>query len=222
VRVGVPLGVTFSFLVAAPMVNEVALVLLFGLFGWRVAVLYLVAGLSIAIASGWVLGRLRLERHLEPWVAELAGTGADDARAEALSWAQRVRAGAGAVREIVGRVWVYVVAGIAVGAGIHGYVPEGVMAAIMGKDAWWSVPLAVLLGVPMYANAAGIVPIIQALLAKGAALGTVLAFMMAVIGLSLPETVILRNVLRLPLILAFIATVATGIVIVGVLFNAVV
>jgi uncharacterized membrane protein YraQ (UPF0718 family) len=204
------------------MVNEVALVLLFGLFGWRIALVYLAAGMGIAIVSGWVLGRLRLERHLEPWVAELAGTGTGDEAAETLSWPRRVRVGLGAVREIVGRVWVYVVAGIAVGAAIHGYVPEGVMASIMGRDAWWSVPLAVLLGVPMYANAAGIIPIVQALLAKGAALGTVLAFMMAVIGLSLPETIILRNVLRLPLIVAFIGTVATGIIVVGMLFNLIV
>jgi hypothetical protein len=222
VEAGVPLGVTFSFLIAAPMVNEVALVLLFGLFGWRIALLYLVAGLSVAVISGWVLGRLHLERYVEPWVYELASPPATHRDHPAIPWPVRVRGGLEAVREIVGRVWLYVIAGIAVGAGIHGYVPEGLMAGIMGKAAWWSVPVAVLLGVPMYANAAGIIPIVQALLAKGAALGTVLAFMMAVVGLSLPETIILRKVLQLPLIAAFVGIVAAGILLVGYLFNLIV
>jgi len=219
VEAGVPLGVTFSFLVAAPMVNEVALVLLFGLFGWKVALLYLSTGLSIAMLSGWVLGRLHLERHVEPWVYALDGAAPEGEGVGTPGWAERVAAGREAVREIVGRVWPYVVAGIAVGAGIHGYVPEGVLAAFLGKGAWWSVPVAVLLGVPMYSNAAGIVPVVQALLEKGAALGTVLAFMMAVIGLSLPETIILRKVLRPPLIAAFVGVVAVGILVVGYLFN---
>ena len=187
VTAGVPLGVTFSFLISAPMVNEVALVLLFGLFGWKVAALYLGTGLLIAIVAGWVIGRLRLERHVEPWVYEMQA-GAADACRRALDLGRAAcDAGLEAVRDIVGKVWPYVLAGIAVGAGIHGYVPENFMASIMGKGAWWSVPLAVLIGVPMYSNAAGIIPIVQALLEKGAALGTVLAFMMAVIGLSLPE-----------------------------------
>ena len=215
---GVPLGVTFSFLISAPMVNEVALVLLFGLFGWKVAGLYLATGLFIAFTAGWVLGRLRLERWLEPWVLEsraVAGNAAD----ERLAWNDRLDRAGTAVREIVGKVWKYVVLGIAVGAGIHGYVPDGRLAGIMGRDAWWSVPAAVLLGVPMYSNAAGIIPVVQALLEKGAALGTVLAFMMAVIGLSLPEVVILRKVLRPPLIAAFVGIVACGILVVGYLFN---
>jgi uncharacterized membrane protein YraQ (UPF0718 family) len=218
VEAGVPLGVTFSFLISAPMVNEVALVLLFGLFGWKVAGLYLATGLLIAIVAGWVLGRLRLERYIEPWVHEtrLGQSGQPD---ELLSWNDRVERALQAIREIVGKVWPYVVAGIAVGAGIHGYVPEGLMAGIMGKSAWWSVPAAVLIGVPMYSNAAGIIPVVQALLEKGAALGTVLAFMMAVIGLSLPETIILRKVLRPPLIAAFVGIVACGILVVGYLFN---
>ena len=219
VTAGVPLGVTFSFLVAAPMVNEVALVLLFGLFGWRVAAIYLGAGLAIAMLSGWVLGRLHLERHVEAWVyATKSGSAAEAGPA---SWAERVRFGLDAVRDIVGRVWPWVLAGIAVGAGIHGWVPTDFMAGIMGRGAWWSVPLAVLVGVPIYSNAAGVVPIVEALLEKGAALGTVLAFMMAVIGLSLPETIILRKVLRPPLIAAFVGVVAGGILIVGYLFNAV-
>ena len=201
VTTGVPLGVTFSFLVSAPMVNEVALVLLFGLFGWKVAGLYLGTGLLIAIISGWVIGKLRMERHVEDWVFQTqTGPGAGDER---LDWPARVRFGLDAVKDIVGRVWFYVLLGIGVGAGIHGYVPENFMASIMGKQAWWSVPLAVLLGVPMYSNAAGIIPIVQALLGKGAALGTVLAFMMSVIALSLPEAIILRKVLKPRLIATF-------------------
>jgi uncharacterized membrane protein YraQ (UPF0718 family) len=218
VEAGVPLGVTFSFLISAPMVNEVALVLLFGLFGWKVAGLYLATGLLIAIGAGWVLGRLRLERYIEPWVHETR-LGVGGPIEEDLTWDDRAQRALQAVREIVGKVWPYVVGGIAVGAGIHGYVPEGLMAGIMGKSAWWSVPAAVLVGVPMYSNAAGIVPVVQALLEKGAALGTVLAFMMAVIGLSLPETIILRKVLRPPLIAAFVGIVACGILMVGYLFN---
>jgi uncharacterized protein len=172
---------------------------------------------TIAIVAGWILGRLRLDGWIEPWVLSARALGAEeDAR---LTFEDRIGAGREAVREIVGRVWPFVVAGIAVGAAIHGYVPEDFMASIMGKDAWWAVPLAVLIGIPMYANAAGIIPIVQALLEKGAALGTALAFMMAVIGLSLPETIILRKVLRPPLIATFVGVVALGILIVGFLFN---
>jgi len=220
VTTGVPLGVTFSFLVSAPMVNEVALVLLFGLLGWKVAALYMSMGLLIAIGSGWTIGRLKLERFIEPWVFAVppAGAGESDERFSSLD---RLRAGLDAVRDIVGRVWPYVLAGIAVGAGIHGYVPENFMASLMGKGAWWAVPVAVLIGIPMYSNAAGIIPVVQALLAKGAALGTVLAFMMAVIGLSLPETIILRKVLRPQLIAVFIGVVGTGILMVGYVFNAI-
>jgi uncharacterized membrane protein YraQ (UPF0718 family) len=220
VEVGIPLGVTLSFLVSAPMVNEVALVLLFGLFGWKIAALYLATGLGIAIVSGLVLGRLRLERWVEPWVYESMHSDAAY-EGERLGVPGRVAKGLDAVREIVGKVWPWVLAGIAVGAGVHGYVPEGLLAGIMGKSAWWSVPAAVLVGVPMYSNAAGIIPIVQALLEKGAALGTVLAFMMAVIALSLPEIVILRKVLRPPLVATFVGVVAAGILAVGFLFNAV-
>ena len=219
VQAGVPLGVTFSFLIAAPMVNEVALTLLFALFGWKVALLYLGLGLAVAIVAGWIIGRLKMERHLEDWVRDMprvkAGIDGDG-----LSLSGRIEAGFASVREIVGKVWPYVVAGIAIGAGIHGYVPEEFMASFMGREAWWSVPLAVLIGVPMYTNAAGIIPIVEALLAKGAALGTVLAFMMSVIALSLPEMVILRKVLRMRLIATFVGVVATGILLVGFAFNA--
>jgi uncharacterized protein len=219
VTAGVPLGVTFSFLIAAPMVNEVALVLLFGLFGWKVAAIYLGTGLGIAIVAGWTIGRLKLERHVEPWVWEIQSRSSNANTGK--SWPDRVSEGRAAVREIVGRVWIYVVVGIAVGAGIHGFVPTNFMATIMGREAWWAVPLAVLLGVPMYANAAAIIPVVQALLGKGAALGTVLAFMMSVTALSFPEMIILRKVLRPRLIAAFVAIVATGILVVGYLFNSI-
>jgi len=218
VTTGVPLGVTFSFLISAPMVNEIALVLLYGLFGWKVAALYLGTGLFIAVAAGWTIGRLKMERHVEEWVyAVQAGEG--DENAPAPDWPGRIHYGLEAAREIVGKVWLYVVAGIAVGAGIHGFVPTDAMAHIMGRGAWWSVPLAVLAGIPLYSNAAGIIPIVEALLGKGAALGTVLAFMMSVIALSLPEMVILRKVLKPRLIAAFIAVVGTGILLIGYLFN---
>jgi uncharacterized protein len=218
VEAGVPLGVTLSFLISAPMVNEIALVLLFGLFGWKVAALYLTTGLVIAIVSGWVIGRLHMEKYIEDWVREIRSNGSP-LFMETLNWSGRIDYAWQAVKDIVGKVWLYVMAGIAVGAAIHGYVPVGFMASIMGKEAWWSVPLAVMLGVPMYSNAAGIIPVVQALLEKGAALGTVLAFMMAVIGLSLPETIILRKVLKPGLIAVFVGVVATGILLVGFLFN---
>jgi len=218
VTTGVPLGVTFSFLISAPMVNEVAVVLLYGLFGWKIAAIYMGTGLAVAIVAGWVIGRFRMERHLEDWVYQIqAGKVAlNDGPKD---WGARIRYGFEAVRDIVGKVWFYVVLGIAVGAGIHGYVPEGFMASLMGKSAWWSVPLSVLIGIPMYSNAAGIIPIVQALLEKGAALGTVLAFMMSVIALSLPEAIILRKVLELRLIATFIGVVGAGILLVGYIFN---
>ena len=218
VTTGIPLGVTFSFLVSAPMVNEVAVVLLFGLFGWKVAAIYTGFGLAVAIVSGWVIGRLRLESWVEPWVFR-AGPSTAGGPAVTLTWAARVAAGREAVQDIVGKVWPYVLGGIALGAGIHGYVPENFMASFMGASAWWAVPLAVLIGVPMYSNAAGIIPIVQALLEKGAALGTVLAFMMSVIALSAPEAVILRKVLSKKLIAVFFGVVALGILMVGYLFN---
>jgi uncharacterized membrane protein YraQ (UPF0718 family) len=218
VESGVPLGVTFSFLIAAPMINEVALVLLFGLFGWKTALLYMSTGLIIAILSGYIIGRLKLERYVEEWVYQVKA-GHLDVAEEKISFSHRITAGLNAVKEIVAKVWIYIVIGIGVGAGIHGYVPENFMAGLMGKSAWWSVPIAVIIGVPMYSNAAGIIPIVQALLEKGASLGTVLAFMMSVIGLSLPETIILKKVLKLRLIFIFVGIVAIGIIIVGYIFN---
>jgi uncharacterized protein len=221
VQAGIPLGVTFSFLVAAPMVNEIALVLLYGLLGWKVAALYLGTGLAIAMVSGWIIGRMKLESWIEDWVQELRA-GEALVLENRLTWSDRLECGKDAVRDIVGKVWLYVVAGISVGAFIHGYVPEDFMASIMGKDAWWSVPAAVAVGIPMYANAAGIVPVVEALLGKGAALGTVLAFMMSVIALSLPEMIILRKVLKPKLIAVFIVVVGAGIVCTGYLFNAII
>jgi uncharacterized membrane protein YraQ (UPF0718 family) len=220
VQAGVPLGITFSFLISAPMVNEVALALLLAMFGWRVALLYLALGLAIATMAGWVIGRLKMEAYLETWVRELRSVAADHEGSK-LTWAERINSGFASVREIVGRVWPYILAGIAIGAGIHGYVPQDFMASFMGRDVWWAVPVAVLIGVPIYSNAAGVIPIVEALLAKGAALGTVLAFMMSVIALSLPEMVILRKVLTLRLIAVFVGVVACGIVVVGYVFNAV-
>lgn len=218
VESGVPLGVTFSFLIASPMINEVAVVLLYGMFGLKVVLIYVITGLVIAITAGWTIGVLKLEKWVEPWVYSMH-VGSNSSEEEKITWGDRVSSGYEAVRDIVGKVWIYIVIGIAVGAFAHGYVPEDFMAKLMGKSVWYSVPLSVLIGIPLYTNAAGIVPIVSVLLEKGAALGTALAFMMAVIGLSLPEMIILRKVLKLPLILTFIAVIGTGIILVGYLFN---
>lgn len=222
-QAGVPLGVTFSFLISAPMVNEIALGLLFGLFGWKIAMLYLGLGLTVAIIAGLIIGKLGMENYLEDWVQAIqARGGAVIAQLDQpQNWPMRIQAGIHHLQNIVGKVWPYIVLGVAVGAGIHGYVPQNFMASIMGKSAWWSVPAAVLIGVPMYSNAAGIIPVVQALLGKGAALGTVLAFMMSVTALSLPEMIILRKVLKPTLIATFTGVVATGILLVGYVFNAI-
>jgi uncharacterized membrane protein YraQ (UPF0718 family) len=217
VESGIPLGVTFSFLIAAPTINEVAVVMLFGLFGWKVTALYIASGLIIATLAGMVIGRLKLERYVEDFVWQMQASGTLEG--EKLTWADRIQRAWESVKEIVAKVWLYVVVGIAVGAGIHGFVPESALAEIMGKQAWWSVPAAVLLGIPLYSNAAGVIPIVSALMEKGASLGTVLAFMMSVVGLSLPETIILRRVLKPQLIAVFVGTVAVAIIITGYLFN---
>ena len=182
VESGIPLGVTFSFLIAAPTINEVAMVMLYGLFGLRVAAMYVGSGLVIAIVAGMIIGRLHLERYVEDFVWQIQVS--NDVFIEHLTWEQRIARAVESVREIVGKVWLYVIIGIAVGAAIHGYVPESALADIMGRNKWWSVPAAVVLGIPLYSNAAGVIPIVHALMEKGAALGTVLAFMMAVVGLS--------------------------------------
>ena len=218
VESGVPLGVTFSFLIASPMINEVAVILLYGMFGWKVALIYISTGLTIAIVAGWIIGKLKLEKWVEEWVYATKLGESDEEEGE-ITFPQRISIGYDAVKEIVGKVWLYVGLGILVGAGAHGFVPETFMASLMGKDVWYAVPLSVLIGIPLYSNAAGIVPIVSVLIEKGAALGTALAFMMSVIALSLPEMIILRKVLKMPLILTFIAIVGGGIMIVGFLFN---
>ena len=218
VESGIPLGVTFSFLIAAPTINEVAVIMLFGLFGWKVAALYIISGLIIAILAGMVIGRLKMERYVEDFVWQIK-SGSGQVLDEKITWNDRIERAWDSVKEIVGKIWLYVVIGIAVGAGIHGYVPESALAGIMGKQAWWSVPAAVLLGIPLYSNAAGIIPIVSALMEKGASLGTVLAFMMAVVGLSLPEMIILRRVLKPQLIAVFIGVIAIAIIFTGYLFN---
>ncbi len=219
VSAGIPLGVTFSFLIAGPMVGPVGLGLLYALVGWKIASIYLVFGFSIATVAGIIMGRMGLERHLQDWVRELNAGPTGDLPEDRLTMAGRLKIGVEQVREIVGKVWIWVLIGIAIGAGIHGYVPEALMLRIMGGEAWWSVPAAVVVGVPMYTNAAGVIPIVEALLGKGAALGTTLAFMMSVIALSLPEMIILKQVLTLRLIAIFIAVVSAGILATGFLFN---
>jgi uncharacterized membrane protein YraQ (UPF0718 family) len=219
VSAGVPLGVTFSFLIAGPMVGPVGLGLLYGLVGWKIATIYLVFGYSIATVAGYVMGKMRLERYLQDWVRELNAGPVGELPEEKITFVDRLKAGAGQVREIVGKVWIWVLVGIGIGAMIHGYVPEAMMLKIMGGEAWWSVPAAVVVGVPMYTNAAGVIPIVEALLGKGAALGTTLAFMMSVIALSLPEMIILKQVLTMRLIAIFIAVVSVGILATGYLFN---
>jgi hypothetical protein len=217
VESGIPLGVTFSFLIAAPTINEVAIVMLFGMFGWKIAGLYILSGLVIAIIAGFIIGRLKLERYVEDFVWKVHSQGSVEG--EKLTWPIRIERSWGSVKDIVGKVWLYVVVAIAVGAAIHGYVPASALAGIMGKQAWWSVPAAVLIGIPLYSNAAGMIPIVSALIEKGASLGTALAFMMAVVGLSLPEAIILRRVLKPQLLVAFFGIIALAIIITGYLFN---
>lgn len=217
VATGVPLGVTFSFLIASPMINEIALALLWSMFGAKVALLYAATGLTIAIIAGWVLGRMNLEHLVEDWVRAARDAGGNGP--EFADYRARMDYAMNEVRTIVGKTWPYILVGIGAGAGIHGFVPEGMLASFMGSGAWWAVPLSVLIGIPMYANAASVVPIIAVLLQKGAALGTVLAFMMSVVGLSLPEMLILRRVLKPKLIVIFASVVGVGILIVGYLFN---
>jgi uncharacterized membrane protein YraQ (UPF0718 family) len=216
---GVPLGITLTFLVAAPMIDQIAVVMLFAMFGWKVAALYFGFGIALAVSAGMILARMDLEHLLEDWVVAIQQNGALDIEMATPTWPERFASAWASVKEIVGRVWPYVMVGIAIGAGIHGYVPQELMATLMGKDAWWAVPAAVGIGVPMYTNTAGVIPIVEALYGKGAAMGTLLAFMMSVVALSLPEMIILRKALKLKLIAIYVAIVASGIVIVGYLFN---
>ena len=218
VEAGIPLGVTFSFLIAAPLINEVALVLLVGLFGWKVALIYVSTGLLIAVFSGWLIGKLKLERYVADWVFQMKSEHADDEEAK-ITIKDRINAGYDTVREIVGKIWLYIILGIAIGAGAHGYVPEDFLGNLLGAGSWYAVPLAILMGIPMYSNAAGIIPIVSVLIEKGVSLGTALAFMMSVIALSLPEIIILKKVLKWQLIAVFVGVVAAGILIVGFAFN---
>ncbi|MDT8900304.1 permease [Anaeroselena agilis] len=223
---GIPIGVSMAFLISCPVVNEVALALLFGLYGWKVAGLYALLGTAKAVIGGMVIARLRPERFLEPWVAELLANNTGPALDEGdgkylpLTWEDRIADGNKAVRDILAGVWHYLVGGIALGAVIYGYMPVDFVSEYMGKEAWWNVPVAVLLGVPLYASAVGVIPIIQAFIIKGAALGTTLAFMMSVIGISIPELVMLRKVIKLQLIWIFVGIVALGCVVIGYVFNA--
>ncbi|MBS2100189.1 permease [Carboxylicivirga linearis] len=218
VEAGIPVGVTFSFLIAAPMINEVALVMLVGLFGWKVALIYVSTGLIVAITAGYILEKLKLQKYVADWVFEVKSN-QQAMELPQLTFNDRIKAGLDSVKEIVGKIWIYVIAGIAIGAGAHGYVPDDFLARALGADNWYSVLLAIVVGVPLYSNAAGIIPIVSVLIEKGVSLGTALAFMMSVIGLSLPEIVILKKVLKWQLIAVFVGVVATGIVIVGYVFN---
>jgi uncharacterized membrane protein YraQ (UPF0718 family) len=218
VEAGVPIGVTFSFLIAAPMINEIAVVMLLGLFGVKVTVIYVVTGLFIAITSGWIIGKLKLEKYVEKWVFEVK-TNNQNSEENKISFNERLNAGYTSVKDIVGKIWIYIILGIAVGAGAHGYVPEDYLGSLIGKDSWYGVPLAIIMGIPMYSNAAGIIPIVSVFIEKGVSLGTALAFMMSVIALSLPEIIILKKVLKWQFIAIFVGIVAVGIVAVGFLFN---
>ena len=223
VQAGIPLGITFSFLITSPLMNEVAFVLLIGLFSWKVALLYLLSGVVIGVISGLILGRMKLERYVEGFVYDIKKQeNFQSGQEEKLSWEERINRSVESVREIVGKVWLFVIVGIAIGAFIHGYVPQNALTGIMGKQAWWSVPASVIMGIPLYSNAAGIIPIVSALIAKGASLGTSLAFMMSVVGLSLPEMIILRRVLKPQLIAIFIGVIGFGIILTGYLFNLVI
>jgi uncharacterized membrane protein YraQ (UPF0718 family) len=218
VESGVPLGVTFSFLISSPMVNEVALIMLWGMFGWRIALIYIGSGLLVAIVAGIIIGRLKMERYVQDYVWEMQVGSAEIAEQ---SWAERFEYARDYTLDLLKKIWIYVVVGVGIGAFIHGYVPQDFLVRWAGRDNPFAVPVAVALGVPLYSNAAGVIPIVQALTAKGMAIGTVLAFMMAVTALSLPEAVILSKVLKKPLLATFFGIVATAIVIVGYLFNAI-
>jgi uncharacterized membrane protein YraQ (UPF0718 family) len=218
VESGVPLGVTFSFLISSPMVNEVALIMLWGLFGWKIAMIYIGTGLLVAIVAGIVIGKLKMEKYVQDYVWKMQ---VGNSEIKVMSWREKIDYARGYTGDLLKKIWPYVMVGVGIGAFIHGYVPQDFLVKWAGRDNPFAVPVAVALGVPLYSNAAGVIPIVQALTAKGMAIGTVLAFMMAVTALSLPEAVILSNVLKKPLLVTFFGIVATAIVIVGYLFNAI-
>ncbi|MBP2635173.1 MAG: Protein of unknown function transrane [Firmicutes bacterium] len=219
VESGVPLGVTFSFLISSPMVNEVAVVLLWGMFGWKIAGIYMASGLLVAIIAGYIIGKLGIEHWVEEYVYQ---TKVGDSEIESLGMSDRIQYAKEYTLEIMRKVWPYVIIAIGIGGFIHGYAPENFLVEYAGKDNMFAVPIAVLIGVPLYSNAAGIIPIVYALMEKGLSTGTVLAFMMAVTALSLPEMIILRNVLKPQLIAIFASIMAVAITITGYLFNVII
>lgn len=218
VEAGIPLGVTFSFLIASPMINEVAVVILAGILGWQLTLLYVAAGLAVAWFGGLAMERFKPERWVEDYVWKIR-MGEMQAAAPDTSWCGRHHYAWNEVRELVGRLWKWVLAGIAVGALFHGYVPEAWVSEYLGGGAWYTVPVAVLLGIPLYSNATGVIPVAEAMLGKGVALGTTLAFMMSIAALSLPEMIILRKVIRWPALALFAAVLAVAITLVGWGFN---
>lgn len=213
---GIPLGVTFSFLISSPMVNEVALVMLWGLFGWRIALLYIATGVTVAIISGIIIGKLNMERYVEEYVYNIKLGSAEIAT---LEWKQRIADAWHYVLEILKKVWLYVIIGIAIGGAMHGYAPKGWLVKYAGRNNPFAVIVAVLIGIPLYSNAAGILPIVHELTNGGMAMGTALSFMMAVTALSLPEMIILRKVLKPKLLGIFAGIMAITIIIIGYLFN---
>jgi hypothetical protein len=219
VEAGVPLGVTFSFLISSPMVNEVAVVLLFGLFGWKVTAIYIGAGLCVAILGGFIIGRLKLEKWVEEYVYKFHNGSEYEILKQ--SFRERLQYAKDNTIDILKRVWLYILIAIGIGGFIHGYVPEDFLVHYAGKGNFFAVPVAVLIGVPLYSNAAGVIPIVYALMEKGLSMGTVLAFMMAVTALSLPEMIILRKVLKIPLLGVFAGIMTVTIIAVGYLFNAI-
>jgi len=221
IEAGIPLGVTFSFLIAAPMINEVALILLASLFGWKVAIIYVLTGLIIAILSGYLIEKLKLQKYVADWVLQMQKKNANEVEVIKPCFNERISTGFETVKEILGKIWLYIIIGVAIGAGAHGFVPDDFLASVLGNENWYSVPLAILVGIPLYSNAAGIIPIVSVLIEKGVSLGTALAFMMSVVGLSLPEIIILKKVLKWQLIAVFVGVVAFGIIIVGYVFNSI-
>lgn len=220
VEAGIPLGVTFSFLISSPMVNEVAVVLLWGLFGWKTAVIYMSAGLSVAIIAGFIIGKLKLEKWVEDYVYKIRSIGAA-INTVSQTFKDRLVYARANTMEIMQKVWVYVVVAIGIGGFIHGYAPDDFLVRYAGNGNPFSVPIAVAIGVPLYSNAAGVIPIVYALMEKGMSMGTVLAFMMAVTALSLPEMIILRKVLKVKLLAVFVSIMTVTIIGVGYLFNAI-
>ena len=217
VESGVPLGVTFSYLIAAPLINEVAAALLWGLFGWKIALLYVASGWVISVVAGFILGKMHLEKYVEDYVYKIKMK--HGLKAQKKLQKERISESLGETKSIIRKVFLYLLIGIAIGAFIHGYAPENLLTQIAGKGNWLAVPIAVLIGVPLYSNAAGMIPIVSSLIEKGLPLGTALAFMMAVTALSLPEAIILRKVMKLKLLIIYFSIVAAGIIFTGYFFN---